>query len=96
MILRGQVEAMQDGVLTTDQAGLASLHDEVLRISRLVADLEVLAAADAARFRLEERPVDLAALAADSMPELASLFPDRRIPVEAVGEYEFGLARRQC
>ncbi|HSR25455.1 MAG TPA: ATP-binding protein [Candidatus Eisenbacteria bacterium] len=83
MILRGQVEAMQDGVMDRDDAGLASMHEEVDRLGRMVADLEVLASADAARFTLRTAPVDLADLAAGVVAEFRPLFPDRGLRLEA-------------
>ncbi len=86
MILRGQVEAMQDGVLDRDDAGLASMHEEVDRLGRMVADLEVLASADAARFTLRIEPVDLRELAAGVAGELQSLFPDRTLRLETTGD----------
>lgn len=62
-ILRGSTEALIDQVADPDPATLASLHDEVLRLTRLVADLETLAAADAAHLELQRRPCDLASIA---------------------------------
>jgi two-component system, OmpR family, sensor histidine kinase BaeS len=62
-ILRGMTEALVDEIVTPDHATLASLHEEVLRLTRLVGDLETLAAADAAGLRLEVAPVDLAQVA---------------------------------
>jgi len=58
-ILQGTTEALVDGVVAPDAATLASLHDEVLRLSALVGDLETLAAADAAGLRLDLEHVDL-------------------------------------
>jgi signal transduction histidine kinase len=60
-ILRTSVESIQDGVVSPDAASIASLHEEVLRMSRLVEDLETIAQADAARFSLRREPVDLGA-----------------------------------
>ena len=60
-ILRASVESIQDGVVAPDDASIASLHEEVLRMSRLVEDLETIAQADAARFSLRREPVDLGA-----------------------------------
>ena len=59
-ILQGTTEALLDGVLPADQQTLASLHEEVLRLSSLVGDLEILAAADAAGLRLDLERTDLA------------------------------------
>jgi signal transduction histidine kinase len=61
-ILRTQIEGIQDGVIEPTSPALASLHEETLRLSRLVADLETLASADAAGFSLVRRPVELASL----------------------------------
>jgi signal transduction histidine kinase len=66
-ILRGTTEGLVDGVLEPDAETLRSLHDEVLRLTRLVGDLETLAAADAAAIRLEIRPVELAAVAGSAV-----------------------------
>ncbi len=60
-ILRTSVESMQDGVAQPDAASMASLHEEVLRMARLIEDLETIAQADAARFSLRREPVDLGA-----------------------------------
>lgn len=59
-ILQGTTEALVDGVAEPTPETLASLHEEVLRLGRLVGDLEILAAADAAGLRLDRRPMDLA------------------------------------
>lgn len=62
-ILRGYTEGLADGVLPPDHATLSSLHEEVLRLSTLVTDLETLAAADAAGLSLALESVDLADIA---------------------------------
>ena len=73
MIQRSQLEAMEDGVMEPNPAGLRSLLEENQRLSRLVADLEVLGSADAARFWLQRRPVDLAEPVRAAADELSSL-----------------------
>jgi two-component system sensor histidine kinase BaeS len=59
-ILRSQLEAVEDGVLDLTPALIASLHEETLRLGRLVADLETLTTAEAVSFSLERVPVDVA------------------------------------
>lgn len=49
----------QDGLHEPTPAVLASLHEETLRLGRLVADLEAMTSADAAGFHLELRPIRL-------------------------------------
>ena len=61
-ILLGEVEALEDGVVPADPARLASLHEEVLRLARLVEDLDAIAAAEAAGLQLQRAPADLAAV----------------------------------
>jgi len=58
-ILRTQIEGIQDGVVEPTSAAFASLHEETLRLQRLVADLETLASADAAGFSLVRQTVNL-------------------------------------
>lgn len=58
-ILRSQLEAVQDGLSEPTPAVVASLHEETLRLGRLVGDLEAMTSADAAGFQLQLRPVAL-------------------------------------
>ncbi len=73
-ILRSQVEGLRVGVLEPSAGALASLDEEVQRITRLVADLQILGSADAAGFSLERAHTDLAKLADETAREFAGLF----------------------
>ena len=64
-ILQASCEELADGLAEPTPERLASLHQEVLRLGRVVEDLEVLAAAEAAGVRLDHQPVDLAAVAGE-------------------------------
>lgn len=70
-ILRGNCEALVDGVLEPTPQRLGSLHDEVLRLEGLVADLETLSASESATLRLDRVPVDVALVARDVVALLA-------------------------
>ena len=70
-ILRTQMEGIQDGVIEASSPALASLLEETLRLSRLVADLEMLASADAAGFSLVRQLVELRPLLAGAAREFA-------------------------
>jgi two-component system sensor histidine kinase BaeS len=63
-ILQAYCEQMADGTEPATPARLASLRDEVLRLGRLVTDLETLAAAQAAGLAMIKAPTDLAVVAA--------------------------------
>jgi len=73
-ILQAGHEALLDGVAEPTPAELGSLRDEVLRLARMVGDLQTLAAADAAALNLARRPSDLADLAAAAADSLARRF----------------------
>ena len=45
-VLRGDIEALQDGIRPLRQEAIAVLHEEVLRIAKLVDDLHLLATSD--------------------------------------------------
>jgi len=73
-ILQAGHEALLDGVAEPTPAELSSLRDEVLRLARMVGDLQTLAAADAAALNLARRPADLAGLAAAAADSLVRRF----------------------
>lgn len=58
-VLRGNLEAIQEGVSEPTPELIASLHDEVLRISRLVKDLEELSLAEIGKLALHFQEVSL-------------------------------------
>jgi two-component system sensor histidine kinase BaeS len=63
-ILQAYCEQMADGTEPATPARLASLRDEVLRLGRLITDLETLAAARAVGLQMIKVPTDLSAAAA--------------------------------
>jgi two-component system sensor histidine kinase BaeS len=81
-ILRSQVEGLRAGVLDPTPDALASLDEEVRRMSRLVADLQVLGSADAAAFSLQRSAADLGQLADEAAREFAALFEGSEITLE--------------
>ena len=89
-ILQAGHEALLDGVAEPTPAELGSLRDEVLRLARMVGDLQTLAAADAAALNLARQPCDLADLAAAAADSLARRFEaagitlDRRLAASPV------------
>ena len=62
-IAQGELEELVDGIQEPTPERLRSLHEEMLRLARIVEDVETLAAAEAAQFRLEREAVDLADVA---------------------------------
>jgi two-component system sensor histidine kinase BaeS len=60
--LQAGLEELRDGLAPPDAAALARLHDQSLRLGRVVSDLALLSAADAAQLTLRPEPVDLTAV----------------------------------
>jgi two-component system sensor histidine kinase BaeS len=73
-VLQAGHEALLDGVADPTPAELTSLRDEVLRLARMVSDLQTLAAADAAALHLALQRSDLADLASSAADSLARRF----------------------
>ena len=82
MLLQSRIEAMQDGVVPFDPDGLAALHTETLRLSRLIGQIERLAEAEAhpAPMRVEEVALDQ--LARETHDALAAAFEMRGLSLE--------------
>ncbi len=60
--LQSHLEAIQDGVWEADAARLSVLHEEVMRINRMVAQLELLARYEGDGFLLNRSSTDIGAL----------------------------------
>jgi two-component system sensor histidine kinase BaeS len=73
-VLQAGHEAMLDGVAEPTPGQLASLREEVLRLSGMVDDLQRLASAEAAALQLTLVPCDLAELAAAAACRHAAAF----------------------
>lgn len=60
--VRAYVEAIQDGLLEPSKSNLNSIYEDILLLSRLINDLQVLAQADANELNLSFQPEDIAAV----------------------------------
>ncbi|MGH8908226.1 MAG: sensor histidine kinase [Egibacteraceae bacterium] len=66
-VIRGNVEAMRDGVYPRDEAGLARVLEETAVMSRLLDDLQLLSTAEAGALKLYREPVAPSALVEDAV-----------------------------
>jgi two-component system sensor histidine kinase BaeS len=64
-VVRGEIEALLDGIRKADGRALESLHAEVLRLNKLVDDLYQLALADAGDLHYARNRIDLSELVDD-------------------------------
>lgn len=72
-VLRGELEAMIDGVHPLDEAHLTAAVDQIGMLTQLVEDLRTLALAEAGTLPLHKEPTDLAVLANDAARSFESL-----------------------
>jgi len=71
-VMRGNLEAMQDGVYPLDVEHLTPVLNQVSLLTRLVEDLRTLALAEAGQLPLNKRLTDLAALLRDTLTSFES------------------------
>jgi len=82
-ILKGEIEALADGVRQTDSRSLASLVEEIDQLAALVDDLQTLALSDAGALNLQREPIDLAALVEQAAETFAERFAARDISLDS-------------
>ncbi|MFA6222604.1 MAG: ATP-binding protein [Desulfomonilaceae bacterium] len=82
-ILRGEIEAMQDGVREVSPERLSSLHDETNRIGKLVDDLHLLFVADSKNLVQKKLPVKPVVLLQDVIATFETLLTQACIQLEA-------------
>lgn len=66
-VIRGQAEAISDGVYPADAAHLAPILDATQTLDRLVEDLRTLALTDSGNLVLHKEPTDIGALVHDTV-----------------------------
>lgn len=81
-VLKGEVEALSDGVRRPDTAMFASLAEEIDHLANLVDDLQALALADAGALNLVKEPLRLAALVEQVAETFRSRLAERGIALE--------------
>jgi two-component system sensor histidine kinase BaeS len=80
-VLRGEIEALQDGVRVLDRAALDSLHGDVMRLSRLVDDLYELSMTDLGALSYQKTSIDPVQVLEDDLGALAGEFAQRGVAV---------------
>lgn len=66
--IQGNLRALLDDVFPLEREEIATIYDETLLLSRLVADLSELTLAEAGQLRLNRAAADVAAIVAQSAP----------------------------
>jgi len=81
-VLRGEIEALQDGVRPLGSASLGSLAQEVAQLARLVEDLRLLSLSDLGALDHRKEPLDLAEAVEDAVAAQRRALDERGIAVE--------------
>ncbi len=88
-ILQSHLEAMIDGTFAADQTRLENCHAEVVRISKLVGDMEKLTEMDQDNLTLNRARLDLAALLQRVVDNFQSQFASQQVKLTLTASPEF-------
>jgi len=85
-VLRGEIQALQDGVRTPTPAALDSLNAECERLGSLIEDLYELSLADAGALEYRFERIDLAEIVADIVDAQRSACVDAGLAIETTAD----------
>ena len=87
-VLRGEIEALEDGVRPSTPEALRSLHSEVMRLNRLMDDLFQLAMSDIGALTYQKESVDVAEIMGQAVGLFRTKFSEKNISltVETIGD----------
>ena len=80
--MRGELEAMIDGLIPDDERRLQSLYDETGRLKHVVDAIEELNQAEASRLSLQRRRLDLKPLLENIVERFRGRFQEKGITLE--------------
>jgi signal transduction histidine kinase len=81
-VVRGNVEAIVDGVHPADAEHLSAILEETLVLSRLVEDLRTVALSEAGTLPLHREPTDLGLLIEDAARSFATMATAARVSID--------------
>ena len=80
-IIQGHLEGMVDGVIEPSTEQLSSLHEEAIRLNRLITDLRDLSLAEVRQLVLEKSPTDMNQIVSRAVYMLKPLSDGKEIDV---------------
>ena len=81
-IIQGNLEGMVDGVIEPSKEQLSSLHEEAVRLNRLIKDLRDLSLAEVRQLALKKAPMDINQLLTRTMLMLKPMSDAKAISIE--------------
>ncbi|MDA8441723.1 MAG: ATP-binding protein [Peptococcaceae bacterium] len=85
-VISGKLESIQEGVIDNSLETLLPIQDEVIRMSRLVRDLQQLSLAEAGKLPIVAKEVQLDTLIGNIVDHFAVAFEEKSIKVDIVGQ----------
>jgi two-component system sensor histidine kinase BaeS len=82
-IIRGNLEAWLDGVITPTPEQVASVYDETVLLSRLVTDLRDLSLAEAGQLKLSQNATELGEFISAQIASVQNRCQEKRISINA-------------
>lgn len=83
-ILRGEIEALQDGINQANPKTLTSLHQEVAHLQRLVDDLYDLSMSDSGALNYQMSSLDVIALLRETLALYGSQLHEQQLQVDTI------------
>ena len=84
-ILRGEIEALQDGIREYSTERVASLHQEIINLGRLVDDLHELSMSDIGALDYRKQDLSLTPVLDECLGNYAARFAGKNINISCVG-----------
>jgi two-component system sensor histidine kinase BaeS len=81
--MRGEIEALQDGIRKLNSQAVDSLHAEVMALSAIVYDLSVIAKTESGIIEMQYTPVNLFQVLQATVQRFKTRFDDRQIKIWA-------------
>ena len=81
-VLKGEIEALRDGIRQVDEKTTDSLLEEAQQLSRLIDDLQTLALSDAGALNFSRKPLDMSELVTQTGDTWEVRLKERNIALE--------------
>lgn len=83
-VIQGHLEGMIDGVIEPSKEQLSSLHEEAIRLNRLIKELRDLSLAEVRQLALEKGPADINQLISRVVTMLRPMADAKQIQIECI------------
>ncbi|HEX21192.1 MAG TPA: HAMP domain-containing protein [Actinobacteria bacterium] len=77
--IRSHIEAYQDGIMEPNQANISSIHDEIMRLTRLVDGLSEIAQIESGKVNMVKKNVDIGKIVEKVAANLRVSFQEKQV-----------------